>query len=347
MACLLQVVMSTAAEVLLLASEAQPEPVSHSHPLSAVPGRPAADSTGGEPQRSSSAVAHSVAAAVSRVTGGAAEPETDNEGALKNEHGVITAVQAVMDSLLAATSEQTAACCTPAPHSTPAAEDLAVPEPDALCAPMDIDVEEDDGAVPAEEAICEPAAAADQQAAAVHVLAVPVREQAMSGAEDDEDGYPSLQLMLELETQYPESQQPARAVQPSGTQDGKACGQTSSADIPSEPAPSSDAVRAQPSAMAASQQAEAAAGTGPGQAIMAPTARSQDDVWGAILSTSTQPSSSGPPAQKTPAWQSKSGLAVGIGEPQLFYQAQTQRSQAYHPLCGLFLLQWNAHISLQ
>ena len=160
MACLLQVVMSTAAEVLLLASEAQPEPVSHSHPLSAVPGRPAADSTGGEPQRSSSAVAHSVAAAVSRVTGGAAEPETDNEGALKNEHGVITAVQAVMDSLLAATSKQTAACCTPAPHSTPAAEDLAVPEPDALCAPMDIDVEEDDGAVPAEEAICEPAAAA-------------------------------------------------------------------------------------------------------------------------------------------------------------------------------------------
>ncbi|BDA40561.1 hypothetical protein COCOBI_01-2140 [Coccomyxa sp. Obi] len=264
---------------------------------------------------------------------------------------------------------------------TPASEEqLALP--DADCAPMEIDSGDGGSACAAmqpEDATLEPTAAAvDQLAANAPAPAVPVHGKVASivADEDDEDS-PSLQLNLQLETQYPEQAQqhfselvpdseaanmgangtsieseplaPARppvsstgaapgpvplgssgAAQQGGTPasagtlEGAADGGSSAAGPSHHLVPDSEAAGHSPSAAAAAPSEAAPVSTSggvqqaerPALEGRVPAARSQDDVWGAILSISTQPSCGAGPAQKAPAWQPRSGPGIVAGERQ-------------------------------
>ena len=270
----------------------------------------------------------------------------------------------------------------PAPEEEPALQN-------ADCAPMDVDSGDDGTACAAmqpEEATLEhPAADIPVDA---HALAVPVHGKVASivANEDDEDS-PSLQLNLQLETQYPE-QQAIAAQDPVLVPDSEApntgatgptplsnAGNDVRRDPPASqcgllcpPAPvscPSSAPQREPSSASgparsgSAQQGEApaSAGTlggaanggdtaaGPSHPLVpdseaaghiaaaapsepapvsapgtsqpalegrAAATRSQDDAWGAILSTSPQPSCGMAPTQKAPAWQPRSGPGPGL-----------------------------------
>jgi len=125
-----------------------------------------------------------------------------------------------------------------------------------------------------------------------------------------DDTFPSLQLNLQLETQCPLPLQPAADAAPSA------------APPSCEAAPNSEAGRQEPGTGAAgvlSQQGELTASESAPSATVAAEAagqaggdgvRVQNDVWGTILATNTQPSCS---VQKTPAWQRTIAPAIGSG----------------------------------